>query len=345
MKRTQESGVALLYALLLIALLFVLVLQISFSSKLLVRVTNNSLDDLRVTYALRSGYQYGSLYIASDSENHLDSDNLHEDWSQPLETLQVGESSVEVRIDDEQRRFNIGRLVVGETVNEKLIEQIDRLAEILGIDIEDSIGERIRDYIDKDTEGDFEAGAKNEPLFNLDEIFRIPGIDPTVWSGTAGGEAEATEGLLPYLTIYPPVFGRDQQPQINVNTAPAVVIQALSEEMTEDIAVNIVEHRTGEDENGEPIVYRSPSDLLNVDGMTQEILSTITPFITTRSFFFTIHSTASSGNIRRSAFYVVRRDISEDGEEATTRLVYWQNERDFLRFQDPDRREAESEPE
>jgi len=122
---------------------------------------------------------------------------------------------------------------------------------------------------------------------------------------------------------------------VNINTAPAIVLASLSELMTDELAESIAAYRSETDDEGEGQYFKSAQDLKNVTGMTDEILSSIAPYVTTRSFFFNITTRAISGRISRSVYYLVRRDLKEDQSTATTKLIYWQNTRDYLRLEDP----------
>src|SRR5437879_3038325 len=95
----------------------------------------------------------------------------------------------------------------------KAVQRLERLLRRFGHDA--SVAERILDYEDKDVKGNFEAGAKNDRLFNLDELLRIEGMPPEALFGD-----DTRKGILEFVTVWPRVQGKQPSTagKINVNT-------------------------------------------------------------------------------------------------------------------------------
>ncbi len=76
MRRRQDDGLALLLALLVLAILILLITQMSITSLQNRTVADNHLGDLQNSYAARSGYHLGVIYLMADLEKEPEADSL-----------------------------------------------------------------------------------------------------------------------------------------------------------------------------------------------------------------------------------------------------------------------------
>src|SRR5579862_2565957 len=199
-KRTRDRGVALMLAMLVLIIMVVIILQMSASSAHNLTVADNHLADLQNTYGARAGYARAVLYLQADLEEKPEVDTLQERWATPID-FELGKAQVRVTICDSERFINLNQLVndKGEQ-NPVVVAQLRRLVKILHHTPD--IADRIIDYIDADSKGEFEARAKNDRLYNLEELLRIDGITPeVVYGGLISGELR--KGLRDFLTIWP----------------------------------------------------------------------------------------------------------------------------------------------
>lgn len=311
MKRTARNrGVALLLAVMLLALLIVLVGSMVLGSGTAEMASENSMSDLQNSTALRSAYYRAVLYLQADQESGGGSDSLHDRWGAPI-TFSLGTTSVTMRIEDEERRFNLSKMTLktgGEC--EPGRDMAVRLFNLLGHSAE--LVDRVLDYEDANTDGLYEQGARNSFLFKVEELLRIRSFPAAALYGSPDSEAQP---IYPYVTVFPragatvPAQGAavPQDLKVNVNTAPAVVLAALSDAMTLEIAGAIVSYREGLDENGNPRVYKSTADLQAVQGMTPQIMTSISPYVAFTSATFVIRAEAATGTMKKAWVYVVQR--------------------------------------
>ena len=147
--------------------------------------------------------------------------------------------------------------------------------------------------------------ASNGPIMFPEELLLIQGWNEELLYG----ENEQT-GIIDYLTI----GGRDGK--ININTAPALVLQALSTTMTEEFVSDIIEFRENED-NRDVLEQKTwysqviPGDVVN----------DIKELVTVKSSYFHITVTAGIESLQRTGNGVIHR---KDNHEQT--LLYWKVE-------------------
>jgi len=313
MPRTRDRGIALILALLILTILVVLIGQMTVTSLHNRTTAENPLADLKNSYGTRSGYHRALLYLGADLEKHPQVDTLHEGWASPLEFDLAG-ARVRVTVQDSERFLNLSQLVndKGEA-NAETAGQLRRLVQILHHPPETA--DRIIDYIDGDTRGSYETGARNERLFNLEELLRIEGLPREALTGAVEG-GETRKGLLEFLTIWPrgSVPGDSVAPgAVNVNTAPPEILAALSDKMTPQLAQAIVTRR---ETMADPVAggfldFQNVEDVRKVEGMTEEIFQEISKFLVARSATFEVRVRSASGNVEKAWNYVVRRTTGE----------------------------------
>ncbi|HTY20814.1 MAG TPA: type II secretion system minor pseudopilin GspK [Geobacteraceae bacterium] len=111
--------------------------------------------------------------------------------------------------------------------------------------------------------------AKNGKLSTVEELRLVKGFD-----------AAAFGRLRPLVTVY------DACSQININTAPKEVIAALADDMTANLAAEVVDYRKTHP-------FNSVNDLMNVPGMSgKTVVQGLQGFISVKGSAYRIHSEA-----------------------------------------------------
>lgn len=307
MKRRRDEGIALILALLVLVILVVVILQMTASSLHNRTVAENHLSDLQNSYGARAGYARALMYLQADLEQVPETDTINELWAQPFE-FDLGKAKVKVTVADSERYINLSQLVndKGEP-NPVVVAQLRRLVKVLRLTPD--IADRIIDYIDADTRGEFEAGAKNDRLDNLEELLSIQGLTPEiVYGGQVAGEDR--KGLREFLTVWPrtsPADGAVPPGTVNVNTASSEVLQSLSDLVTPGVAEAIVAYRTQPGSDGQPGRFNSAEELKKVQGMSDGIFASLAGQIAVKSSTFEIRSRGTVGNVEKTWVYVVQR--------------------------------------
>lgn len=309
--RRGDRGVALLLAVSMVLLLVVLVGSMVISASYSRTLSENYLDDLQNTYALRSAYHYALLYLRVDASETPNVDTLHEPWAQPLE-LEVGKARVTITIIDAERRFNLARLLSKDGGRcDRTRDQAEKLFQTL--DQDPDLAERIADYIDADSTGSYEQGASNRLLFTLDELLRVQGFSREILYGE-GTSALGDGGAKPlqsYVTVWP----RDAAScngmgdlSINANTATGEVLQSLADGMTEEMADEIIRWREEADPSGNPNAFKSIRDVKdNISSIDSGTLDELSKSLVFKSTVFLIHAESRLKNLSKAWVYVVRR--------------------------------------
>ena len=208
---------------------------------------------IQLTCTARSGSQYALAVLFQDLLT-TEFDSKTEPWGETLTSgtdSDLGDTAFQVKIEDHSGRININRLVMQANPGEE--EEFDAvqknrltlLLQSLEMDLEDEkIGDivnSIKDWVDRDDEITDEGGigaendyyqglsrpcsCRNNPLLDLEELSLIKGIDKEIYSEIAK-----------YLTIY-------GEENININTAPKLVLASLSDDMDMELAENMIQYR------------------------------------------------------------------------------------------------------
>ena len=136
--------------------------------------------------------------------------------------------------------------------------------------------------------------CRNGPLQYPEELLLVKGFSREIVYGGDGHE-----GILPYLTT---ITGSDGK--ININTAPAVVLQALVDGLSEELVELLVEYRENpdnEDALKNPLWYRQ------VEGFPGD-LGFDPKLITIESSFFACTITAGRNGLQQSGKGFIYRD-------------------------------------
>jgi general secretion pathway protein K len=293
----QNSGIALLLALLVLTILILLVGQMVLAGAHNKSISRNATAALQNEYGVLAGYRQALVRLQVDRERNPDADTLDDIWN-PGFSFPLGAAQVSGKIVDVERRFNLSALVNndGEIVPAAK-EQLVRLIQTLGHEAVEN-AERIADYVDSDTKGAYEAGARNAPFLNLQELQRIEGLSRQV---LFGDPSRGARGLLPYVTVWP----KKAAMKVNPNTAPVEVLQCLDEEMTPERAQAIVTWRGGQGEDGKKRAFKTADDLKNVTELPPELITKIGGYLSFKAAAFEVRVVSSTSGVERKELYVV----------------------------------------
>ena len=330
-RRRREGGIALLLALLVLVILAIVIVQMTVTSLHTRTVAENHVADLQNGCGVRAGYHQAVLFLQADLDQGGAVDSPGERWAQPIE-FDLGKARVAVSIRDCERSVSLSQLVndKGEP-NPVVVSQLRRLARILRHPPD--VADRIIDYIDADSKGPFEARARNERLFNIEELLRIEGIAPeVVYGGKVSGEDR--KGLAPFVTAWPASLPQGVAAgAVNANTAPAEVLQALADEMTPGAAEAIVGWRSAPGPDGKPQAFQKVEDVKKVPGVGGAQFEAISSQLTVKASTFEIRVRSRVGNLEKAWVYVVRRTGGQQGGVA---LLSSQRMSDFMTVRPPE---------
>jgi len=275
----DERGIALLVCLLVMAIMTVVVLELSYEVQVDAALASNSFLALEAEYAARSGVSFCLAILREDAENDLAlppesrTDNLTEQWVAAFEPQLVARATVAARISDEDGKFNINRVVNPEKPTEadpQAAGQLQHLfteLEILGDVDPVALTNLVCDWIDPDSvkrrggaEYDYYQllpipyTCKNSWLDSIEELALVRGFTPEMIAGRTVTESglslvgfaypqESEYEIMPGLADVLTVSGGGSDGKININTAPEPVIRAVFHK-TPAVAENLISQRS-----------------------------------------------------------------------------------------------------
>lgn len=284
----RERGVALLVTLLVLVLIVAVVWEVFRVGARAAQTGAYGRDSVRAELVAEAGISAARIALRVDAENNA-YDTLDEIWSRPVPAIDLGEGTIRVSVEDEERKINLNKLVLpnGNAPDDQKLAVFRRLIEILEID--PSLADAVVDWLDNDDTprvGGAESGyylslpdpykAKNDLFDTAEELRLVRGFTP-----------EIVRKLLPFVTVH-------SSGKVNINTAPKSILMSLSAGqdaadagvISESAADEIIAFRTAtpfrkveEIGNVSPFLldlYRRTRfrDLLEVKGTAFRVLST-----------------------------------------------------------------------
>lgn len=236
--RQQQTGTALVTALLVVAIASVAATGLLERQRIDVRRTDNVLTlDQAFVYARAAESWAGQILLRDAVENKTDS--LLDKWSALLEPIPVEGGALSAQVFDQQARFNLNNLVnnSGKASNKDLAA-FERL--LAALDIDTSLSGAIVDWIDADINAALPSGAEDVDYLALDTPHRTSNRLFTSVSElrrVRGVTAEVYKKLEPYVIALP------VHTKINVNTADIPVLMAVVKGLDESGAAGIIAAR------------------------------------------------------------------------------------------------------
>jgi general secretion pathway protein K len=299
--RSGQRGVALLTAILVVAVATILATNLMWLLTLDQRRTASALaSDQGLQYVLSAEGWVGDI-LQQDLEDSPDSDHLGEAWAAQIEPLPIEGGYIYGQITDLQGLFNLNNLVTrrGEA-DEVMVAQFERLLTILEID--PTLAGAVVDWLDPDIEPHFPYGAEDDAYTRTDPQYRVANgmiTTPTELMAIQGFDPETYARLAPYVTALP------MGTLLNVNTAPAVILESLSDDIDQTTAESLVEQRAGIDFPSVQMTFQglvSEEMLPRLDGVSNHFL--LTGEVTIGDTTLRIHSVLQrdSSGVTRTLF-------------------------------------------
>jgi general secretion pathway protein K len=303
----NKRGVALITVLLIVSILIAVAVELNRSSRAEIYDAANVSDGIKLTYIAKSGFYAGSALLVNFPHDYV---SLRDEWAR-ADLLSVRSQSFftdglfVVNIEDEAGKIPVHKLVNGSVYNEDIRDILIRLLKQPEFGLDDrkagEIVDAIKDWIDPDEEVTRPGGAessyyatldppyrsKNLPLDCIEELLMIKGVSRELYEGT-----KEKPGLAQYLTIYGDGF-------ININTAPKMVLRALSPNITPDIAGEMDEYRNNAGNNLSNALWYQ-----RVPGLEAATIKPV--LIATKSSYFQISSSGKLNNMVRQVKGIVK---------------------------------------
>lgn len=248
---SNRRGMVLLLVLATVALFTAMVVDFSSNQSMDLELAYNFRDSLQAQYLARAGLKGALKVIEDDDETY---DCLEDDWAKFDEyslsaAAYLDGMSFSGTIADECAKFDLNSLQKDGARDEFHAAQFKRLVNLLGLPLSeleaDDLTKAIVDWTDSNSEqvatggaeSDYYQGlatpylAKNAPFDAPEELLLVKGMQSDYFYGT-----KAYAGLADYLTV-------DSGGKININTASAIMLESLSDDITPEIARAIINGR------------------------------------------------------------------------------------------------------
>ena len=319
----NNRGIALITVILIVGILTAIAVEVLRSSLADSYEAANLSDGIKLTYIAKSGF-YGAAALLANSDNSCVT--LRDNWAKS-EILSVQsqtlftDGSFMTIVEDETGKIPLNKLVDGNEYNLVIRDILIRLLSLpeFGLDEKkvNEIVDSIKDWIDTDNlptgsgaETSYYSSlyppyeAKNAKLDCIEELLMVKGITNEIFNGT-----KEKPGLARFVTAE----SYDGAIAININTAPKMVLRALSDNITVELADKMDEYRRKDGNN-----LSTPAWYQLVPGMEGV---TIKPeLITVNSNYFKIVSVGKMKNMEQSLSGVVKRSGK------TVQIIKWRQD-------------------
>jgi len=273
--RERQRGVAVLTAMLVVAIGTIIAVNLMWQATLDLRRTESALAADQGLMFMQGAEAWAADILRQDLVDSPASDNLSEPWATQLPPLPVDGGTIIGKLEDLQGRFNLNNLVKPDgTENPLARQQFERLLTLLQID--PGLAGAVVDWLDADNDLRFPTGGEDVTYAGADPPYRAANTMITSASelmAVSGFKREIYTALAPYVTALP--IGT----KLNVNTASAVVLASLSDDIDVSTAEGLVMQRNDAafpdiDKTFEGLV--DPKVLKEIDGVSQHFLLTAT---------------------------------------------------------------------
>jgi len=271
----RQRGVAVITAMLVVAIATMLAVNLMWDATLDQRRTLAALAADQGLMYLQGAEAWAGDILRQDLVDSPDADHLGEEWAIELAPLPVEGGTIAGRLEDLQGRFNLNNLIGPNGREDPIaVAQFERLLTLVGLD--PTLAGRVVDWIDPDVELRFPDGGEDAAYADTNPQYRTAnGIltSPSELMAINGFDRAAYRALAPYVAALPPGTS------INVNTAPPLVLQSLSDTMDEALVEMLVEERADigfEDVDAAFRGFVEPDMLQRIDGVTTYFLLTAT---------------------------------------------------------------------
>lgn len=232
---SNQRGAALIAALLAAALVSIMATAMITGQELDIRRTGNVIHGDQA-YLYARGLEEWAVILLGRAKPGEE----HEHLGRPLPPMMVTGGQVGGRVDDPQGLFNVNNLVLGDEDWQEFQQAFfGRLLRTCGLN--EDLGQALADWLDEDQEPRFPGGAEDREYLRRDPPYRT--ADRLL---TDTGEIRLVAGFNA------PEFGRCLEPllsalpqatALNVNSAPAPLLQGLSEQLDIRDAEQLVAQR------------------------------------------------------------------------------------------------------
>ncbi len=300
---SSEKGLALIITILITAMLVAVISEVVYSVHIQLMRARSMRDGVRANVLAEGGVRLAAMTMADLFKDKEYTAYRPEDATR---VVPVDYGVLTLKIEDEQGKFSLNSMVYSNgATNDAYYDMYSRL--INGLKLEEGLSASLADWIDPDdaprsggaeTNDYYKAvkpayASKGAYLDSVEELMLVKGYDRAVF-----------KGISPFVTAY-------TDGKININTASKEVIMAISDDITESMAEDVIEYRAKKP-------FKSTADIRKVAGFDVTGFD-IQDRITVKSYIFRVFSTATVGESVKSIEAVV--DAGSSGKALFWRVL------------------------
>jgi general secretion pathway protein K len=273
--RRKQRGIAVLIAMLVVTVGTIIAVNLMWEGTLDLRRAESALAADQGLLYMQGAEAWAADILRQDLVDSPDTDNLGETWAFELPPLPVDGGTIAGKIEDLQGRFNLNNLIDDQGREDQIaLKQFERLLSL--VEADPSIAGGVVDWLDPNTEQRFPSGGEDAVYSDAEPPYRTANAaitTPSELMAVDGFDRETYVKVAPYIAVLP------SGTTLNVNTASAIVLASLSEDIDISAAESLVEQRDGAefldiDKTFEDLV--EPDVLMRIDGVSEHFLLTAT---------------------------------------------------------------------
>jgi general secretion pathway protein K len=244
-KSANQQGVALLTAIFVVALATIAATALATSAAISLRRAENLQTSEIARWYAEGVESWAKSIIKLDQQSGRKYDSLADAWAQPVSFIPIDNGGIRGQIVDLQGLFNLNCLADKNKNNLKRNQEVfNRLLENLpNVDpnTTSGIADAITDWIDADDDRSGTGGFEDGDYLGLDPPYRAANQlmqSPSELMAVHGMTPKLYEALRPFVSTLPTTAL-----SINVNTAPAPVLTAISSNLNSGSAQSWIADR------------------------------------------------------------------------------------------------------
>ena len=289
----KQSGIALIMVLLVVALVTIIATGIASKQNISTRRTQNLLYSEQGYMYLLGAEDWAKTILVQDSKDNK-TDSLDDNWATTLPPIPVEGGTIQGTIEDLQGRFNINNILKASNPDQNNIIIFKNL--LIEHDIDDGLVDALVDWLDEDLDSTVPNGAE-------DGIY-LSNVTP---SRTANHlMASATELTLvkgfdykKYNEISEYIVALPEATTININTANAMQLSMLSNQVSLSEAEDIIKNR-------EKSGFKTVDEFLALNSVKGKTISKEVLSVT--SNYFLLKARSVIGSLKSELYSVLYRD-------------------------------------
>jgi len=231
----KQSGVALITALLIVALVVIVATSLLEKQHLMMRRTANHLQQEQA-YLYALGAESWAMKVLMRDRQQNNVDHLGEMWAKQLPPAFISGGQLNGKLNDEQSKFNLNNLLDSE--NKPSPENIQRFEKLLKkLNLPTNLVTQVLDWIDNDSTVQMGGAEDNEYALQIPSYrtgnMRFQSVEELRL--LLNMKEEHFKTLLPHITVLPSIT------PINLNTTTEAILNSMIENLPEAAAKTLLE--------------------------------------------------------------------------------------------------------